>query len=414
MKKNLILFLLINVLTFINISAQELDSSVVTINLKQGWNIASFPQFGEKEISYAFSEIWNNVNAIKNGDGFYLKSNPEFLNSLKTVSCGKGYFINVSSNCELNWKTYFRKFAIQTKQPSMIKGSSALLTGEILSDGGTTIIEKGFLIGIDTNLFVSGQKIISTSTGSSIVVQANSLNELTKYFIISYATNANGTIYGKELSFTTTEDLPVDIEGYLYTTVTIGSQIWFAENLNTSFYNDGTRIPTITTSGKWGTLSTGGKAYYMYDSLSYSQTYGALYNWFAVSTNKLCPTGWHVPTDNDWKILESTLGMTTVQIELTSTWRGTTEGGNLKESGTTTWAATNTAATNSTGFTALPSGLISSSGNSVLLSTNTYFWSSVSYDTGNAWSRGLKNNEGRIYRGTSNKIAGNPVRCLKD
>lgn len=93
-----------------------------------------------------------------------------------------------------------------------------------------------------------------------------------------------------------------DIDGNTYKTVTIGEQTWMAEDLKTATYNDGTEIPnvTVTEDNELDSLNKGAYAWYDNEE-SRGETYGALYNWYAVKTGKLCPDGWHVPSDEEWK-----------------------------------------------------------------------------------------------------------------
>ena len=130
-----------------------------------------------------------------------------------------------------------------------------------------------------------------------------------------------------------------DIDGNVYHTVTIGTQIWMVENLKTTRYNDGSPIPFVTDSSSWSNLTTPGYCWYNNDTTN-KNTYGALYNWFAVNTGKLAPTGWHVPTDDEWTTLTTYLGGESIA------------GGKLKETGTTHWRTPNAGATNEIGFTA--------------------------------------------------------------
>jgi uncharacterized protein (TIGR02145 family) len=150
-----------------------------------------------------------------------------------------------------------------------------------------------------------------------------------------------------------------DGDGNKYNTVKIGTQVWMVENLKTTKYNDGTPIPSVTDDNQWVSLTTG--AYCNYDNLeSNVEIYGRLYNWYAVNTGKLAPAGWHVPTDNDWTILENYL------IANGYNYDGTKEENKIAKSlcAKTNWALSSKAGTpgtapennNSTGFTALPSG----------------------------------------------------------
>ncbi len=171
-----------------------------------------------------------------------------------------------------------------------------------------------------------------------------------------------------------------DIDGNVYQTVTIGTQVWMAENLKVTHYRNGEAIPNVTDNATWEGLTTG--AYSEYDNdINNVATYGRLYNWYSVSDiRNMAPAGWHVPTDAEWKQLEMYLGMSQAQADATG-WRGTTEGGKLKESGTTHWISPNTGATNESGFTGLPGGYRASNGPYTDISISASFWSSTDDDS---------------------------------
>lgn len=138
-----------------------------------------------------------------------------------------------------------------------------------------------------------------------------------------------------------------DIEGNVYLTIKIGDQLWMAENLKVSRYRNGDNIPNVPDTSEWVNLTTGAWVYYNNDS-SNDETYGKLYNWYAVDDNRgLCPTGWHVPSEEEW---------TTLTIFLI----GRNVGGTMKS--TTGWNSPNTGATNESGFSGLPGGNRNSDG----------------------------------------------------
>jgi len=142
----------------------------------------------------------------------------------------------------------------------------------------------------------------------------------------------------------TVESSVADIDGNVYDTVVIGSQVWMKENLRTTRFNDGTKIPLVTSDTAWSNLRTPGYCWYGNNEAFFSLNhYGALYNGYAARSGKLCPAGWHVPDDDDWYELSEYVG-----------WDA--GGGKLKEAGTLNWASPNANATNETGFTALPGG----------------------------------------------------------
>jgi uncharacterized protein (TIGR02145 family) len=194
-----------------------------------------------------------------------------------------------------------------------------------------------------------------------------------------------------------------DKDGNVYTSVTIGTQVWMVENLKTTKYTDNINIPLVTDNTAWANLTSSGYCWYNNDASTYKASYGAIYNWYALSTGKLCPTGWHVPSDAEWTTLTTFLGGENVA------------GGKLKEAGTTHWLSPNTNATNETGFTALPGGLRGYS-NGIFSSIGQYgYWWSSSLDFGNQFFvRNLFNNTVLVWKGASDKQAGLSVRCLKD
>ena len=199
-------------------------------------------------------------------------------------------------------------------------------------------------------------------------------------------------------------------DGKVYKTVTIGEQVWMAENLAylpsvvgpaTESYTD----PYYYVYGYDGTSVATAKATTNY------QTYGVLYNWPAALS--ACPPGWHLPSDAEWKQLEMYLGITSAQADATG-WRGTAEGGKLKEEGTTHWDSPNTGATNSSGFTALPGGYRGYDGKFYYLGIYGYWWSSTDFNTFYAWRRTLNYYFSYVYRLSYYKDDGHSVRCLRD
>jgi uncharacterized protein (TIGR02145 family) len=197
-----------------------------------------------------------------------------------------------------------------------------------------------------------------------------------------------------------------DVDGNIYTSVTIGNQVWMVENQKTTKYNDGTSIPLVTVDAAWEALSTPGYCWYNNDNINKS-TYGALYNWFVVDAasnggKNVCPRGWHVPTDAEWTTLTTYLGGEDVA------------GGKLKETGTTHWLSPNTGATNERGFTALPSGYRYSNGAFFAIGYNGYWWSSTEYSATYVCFRGMYYYASNVYRDNFDKQYGFTVRCLRD
>ncbi len=204
-----------------------------------------------------------------------------------------------------------------------------------------------------------------------------------------------------------------DIDGNVYQTIKIDDQWWMAENLKVTHYRNGDPIPIVTETSEWGNLSTGAYCEHNNDPFVVD-TYGRLYNWFAVNdTRGIAPEGWHVPTDNDWKQLEMYLGMSQSEAD-GYLFHGTDEGDKLKETGTAHWLPPNSGATDEVGFTALPGAERGRDGAFSALGTNAYFWASDETNTTEAWSRHLFYTRSDIYRYDYVKVNGFSVRCVKD
>lgn len=193
-----------------------------------------------------------------------------------------------------------------------------------------------------------------------------------------------------------------DTDGNTYRTITIGSQVWMSENLRTTRYNDGTAIPLVTDKAAWKDLHTPGYCWYNNSQSGNGITNGALYNWCAVNSGKLCPAGWHVPSDSAWTILTDYLGGLNAA------------GGKLKETGVSHWLSPNAGATNETGFTAIPEGYRNVDGTFTDFGGGGYWWSSTGSRYNNAWSRYMSYNSISIIRGNDDKQAGFSIRCVRD
>jgi uncharacterized protein (TIGR02145 family) len=192
-----------------------------------------------------------------------------------------------------------------------------------------------------------------------------------------------------------------DYEGNIYKTVRIGNQIWMAENLKSTLFNEGSEIPLVTNSTEWRDISTSAYCWYNNDDLSNKSIYGALYNGYATATGKLCPVGWHIPNHDEWEQLRISLGDTI------------TGGSKLKETGTTHWI-TNKDAVNSVGFVALPAGIRYFEGSFTAISHFTGFWSSSEFDTNSLWYLSLYAGDAYVIMNKVSKNYGLSVRCIKD
>lgn len=191
-----------------------------------------------------------------------------------------------------------------------------------------------------------------------------------------------------------------DIDGNVYRIVTLGTQVWMAENLKTTRYNDGTAIPLITANSSWAALTSAAFCWYNKDSVANKNIYGALYNWYAVSTNKLCPGGWHVSTDEEWTTLSSWVGGKNVA------------GGKLKS--TSRWESPHLGATNEDDFTALPGGYRYTNGAFANIGYYGFWWSATDVSAADAWARYMGYTSSEVVRDKFSKQYGWSVRCVKN
>ena len=213
----------------------------------------------------------------------------------------------------------------------------------------------------------------------------------------------------------------VSMDGVDYGVVTIGDQCWFTTNLRTTVYANGNSIAEIGNDDSfdvlWAVAAYGARCVYPDDlgGVISLNTYGRLYNWYAVDDSRgLCPSGWHVPTDGEWMVLEMELGMSESEANSTG-WRGTDEGTQLKSTYGWQYGQYGGNGTDDFGFRALPGGLRSSSslGSFLYAGDSGYWWSSSSYG-GYAWRRDVYYDNPAIFRESSDPRSGFSVRCLRD
>lgn len=296
---------------------------------------------------------------------------------------------------------------VTTIQVTAVSYTTAISGGNVTSQGGDYVTGRGICWNTSANpeIMINGWTKESGTLGTyeSMLVE---LTPNTTYFVRAYAENVTGMGYGSDVSFSTKEYGNVtDVDGNIYKTAEIGTQVWMAENLKTTKYQNGDLIGTTTPI----TLDISGQITPKYQWDNYNgtesnvQTYGRLYTWYAVTDNRgVCPSGWHIPTNIDLENLTTFLGGIMVA------------GGKLKESGTLHWLSPIIFATNESGFSALPGTDRSNVGTFQSNGYSSKFWTSDELNETNSlyWSLSDKNNYVSIAN--TYKSNGLSVRCIKD
>ena len=318
---------------------------------------------------------------------------------------------------------------VTTDETSFILPFGATSGGNVPhSGGGNHVTERGVCYSTNPNPTLDDETVISGSGSGTFTSILPGLSDNTTYYVRAYATkikhNATTTYYGNEVSFTTPEAIygaVTDIDGNIYATIQIGTQVWMMENLKTSKYRDGTLIPNVTDDVLWAGLSSG--AYCNYNNnVNNVAAYGRLYNWFAVDdAHNIAPAGWHVPTKAELQTLVDYVGGSNVA------------GGKLKEKGYVHWDSgpySEGPGNNSSGFTAFPGGYRYIGTISTIFSGKTTrgnLWTaSTSSGTNNAAYIYLQSSTARVMGSIGgytviggetsplDKRMGYSVRCVKD
>lgn len=343
-----------------------------------------------------------------------------FTSSLTGLTESTAYYVRAyATNAE--GTSYGNQVTFTTGAPGMAALTTVELTGitptgvvsggNIASDGGSPVTERGVVWSTEENPTIENHEHTSDGTGAGeFVSNITGLTNGTVYYVRSYAVNSVGTSYGSQISFIT----PVqDVQGNVYKTTLIGNQVWMAENLRATRYNNNTTIPIITDSVQW--INNGGAAYSWYrNNQANGPVYGAQYTWHAVNTGNLCPTGWHVPSEAEYRTMEQALGMN-ADSSLLWGWRGNGVATKLKDSiGWTVGAGDN-----SSGFSAQGSGYRAWNDAQFRgLGEIAYYWTATDDAINNkpevAWYRRIDGVTSMVYRASTGKNGGKSVRCVKD
>jgi uncharacterized protein (TIGR02145 family) len=298
---------------------------------------------------------------------------------------------------------------VTTNEIGVISQTTGSSGGHILDDGGAPVTIRGICWSTTTNPTIANSKTNAGSGEGIFISYATGLEAGTTYYVRAYATNSVGTAYGNQVQFTTSQvsDTTVtDIDGNVYNTITIGTQVWMLENLKTTHYQNGDEISLGLNESAWQYHNLnrfGAYAGYVNSDTNNYAVFGILYNWYAaVDPRKIAPDGWHVPTETEWTTLTNFLG------------GSNTAGLTLKEAGLSHWVSPNTGSTNSSGFTGLPGGYRNTNGAYDLIGNAGWWWSTTDAGGDEANALGLFTNLDEANIVTGKKGFGTSVRCIKD
>jgi uncharacterized protein (TIGR02145 family) len=361
-----------------------------------------------------------------------------FTSSITGLDCGTTHYVRAYATTssetyygeELSFNNSNCTFppTVTTMEITDVTETSAQGGGNVTDDGGDPVTAKGVCWAKRGQPTIYDNVTVDGSGTGSFTSSITGLIYGTDYYVRAYATNSKGTTYGDQYWFATPWDYTVtDFDGNVYTTIGPGNQRWLAQDLKVTHYADGTPIPMVENVSEWDALSDSDKAYCWYDNnASNGDDYGVLYTWAAAMNGAVssdanpshiqgvCPTGWHLPSDSEWKFFETeVLGLSEAAAN-DDGWRGTDAGGLLKETGITYWDTPNTGATHDYGFHGRGAGMRTSSGVFSEIKQGAWFWTATENDSQKAWTRSLSYDRSSIGRTFLYKNDGFLVRCIKD
>ncbi len=436
-----LLFLIVSLLTgiaFVSCQKEEKLPTTPVVTTTEVSNITSnTATSGGKIITHApllsYGLCWSTEANPNIDDNFTIDSlhfNSSFLIYIKGLKGGTKYYLRayatningVGYGNEVSFTTQLATIPeITTATVSNITSTKATSGGNITNGGGATITASGVCWSTSTNPTITNNKTTDGTEKGEFISPIAGLTPLTTFYLRAYATNSKGTAYGNGISFTTssTSTLITDIDGNVYSTVTIGNQVWLQQNLKTTRYSNGDLIGTTTPSSLDISKESTPKYQWAYDGKeSNVPLHGRLYTWFAVNESRnVCPTGWHVPSNAEWITLTDYLtnngyGYGGSRYKIAKSMAYTS--GWVSDGVTAGNLGNDQASNNSSGFSALPSGFRISTSFS-FAGRGCYWWSATEESTTLAWQGcALWYNSGFIDIGYLDKQDGFSVRCLKD
>jgi len=276
-------------------------------------------------------------------------------------------------------------------------GSRVYLMGKIFKPGGAIAKDEVISILPPVNRPNKRHVLHAQFEGTSIRLNVEPNGEI---WVVKDPALPTDTIILDGIDFFTSEKAE-DVNGNRYSTIVIGSQEWFMENLRTTRYSDGEVIPQIANQTSWNNANSGAWCW-LYNDSGYEQPYGKLYNIEAAHSNKLCPVGWKVPSNADWTVLSNYLGGNAVS------------GGKLREAGFVHWFSPNSGATNESGFSGRGGGERYNEGFKNLRSHGTWWSTTISSPFHYYVSLIYTHTIFSMAADPNDPVQGFSVRCLKE
>jgi len=314
--------------------------------------------------------VLNNKTVNGTGDGSFISALTDM--SPNTTYHVRAYATNIKGTSYGDEVSFLTKSSdlplLQTTPISNITSTTVMCGGTIIFEGNGKVTSRGVCWSVNNPPTVADHKSIDGEGIGVFTSKISGLDPNFSYYVRAYATNSEGTAYGNSIYVKPFKSTVTDIDGNVYATVAIGTQVWTVENLNTTTYQNGDPIENIPENAIWNTTEIG--AYSNYENnTEYAATYGRLYNWFAASdARNIAPEGWHVATYADYLVLIDHLG-------------GPFEASEKMNNGV---------------FKALEGGKRNRDGVFYDQGIYPYFWTATEYHEGSAWARFVLLDDGEL------------------